>query len=86
MVDLSALALVVELPKDETVVIEKGVEEELAVWVLFAEVIMGYVVWADNIASGEDISIEALVALVEVIDLVVVDLVDIASGVDLLIE
>ena len=41
---------------------------------------------AEKIASGEDISIEALVALVEVIDLVVVDLVDIASGVDLLIE
>ena len=42
--------------------------------------------WDENIASGEDISIEALVGLVEVIDLVVVDLVDIAIGVDLLIE
>ena len=41
MVDLSALALVVELPKDETVVNEKGVEEESADWVLFAEVVMG---------------------------------------------
>ena len=43
-------------------------------------------VWAENIASGEDISIEAIVGLVDVVDLVVVDLLDIASGVDPLIE
>ena len=40
MVDLSALALVVEIPKDETFVNEKGVEEESADWVLFVGVIM----------------------------------------------